>query len=106
CSCWTGAPGPPVQSALRSSAAAVLLVGDVLAPGRLRPVVRGTLGDGQVGHEVVPGGAVPVPLVRRGQDDLARADLGGLAATGLDEPPALEHVEGLPDRVRMPGRAR
>ena len=91
------------------SAAAVFLVRDVLAPVRLWPVVRRAFGDGQVGHEVIRGGAVPVPFVGRGQDDVAGADLGDLAAAGLDAPPALEDVEGLADGVGVPrgaGRRR
>src|SRR3954465_10102143 len=87
-----------------SGPALVLVVGDVVAPGRLRPrVVRGdALGDGQVGHVVLGGRAVPVPLARRRADDVARPDLGNRAAPGLDAPPALGDVQGLPDGVRVP----
>jgi hypothetical protein len=54
---------------------------------------------------VVGGGAVPVPLVGRGVDGLAGADLGHLSTAGLDQPDALDDVEGLPDRVGVPGGA-
>src|SRR5947209_19909962 len=82
---------PGVRVCTRTSPALVLVVGDVVAPGRLRPrVVRGdALGDGQVGHVVRGSGAVPVPLARRRADDVARPDLGNRAAPGLDASPAL-----------------
>jgi hypothetical protein len=62
-------------------------------------------GDGQVGHEVLGGGAVPVLLVGRRVDDVARADLGDLAAAGLHQTLSVGDVEGLADGVGVPGGA-
>ncbi len=57
---------------------------------------------GDVGHEVVGGGAVPVPLAGRGVDGVARADLGDLAAAGLDQAAAFGDMQRLPYGVRVP----
>lgn len=64
--------GSAVVRALRPST--VLVVGDVITPGGR------TLGDGDVGHEVVVGGAMPVVLTVRGDVDVAGADLDDLLA--------------------------
>ncbi len=64
-----------------ASALVVVLVGDVLAPAGLGSFVAGDgFDDGQVGHEVVGCGAVPVPFAGRGADDVAGADFLDLAA--------------------------
>src|SRR2546426_12273962 len=83
---------------LRGRTAVVLGVGDVLAP------VGVALGHGEVGHEVIGGGAVPVPLGGR-VDDVAGADGDDGLATGLDESFALGDVEGLSEAVGVPGGA-
>jgi hypothetical protein len=64
------AASQPARCCIRTSPALVLVVGDVLAPVRLRPPAAGGLGDGQMGHEVVRRGAVPVPLAGRRANDL------------------------------------
>src|SRR5262245_46537039 len=98
-SCEAAAPG----ASGGSSAVGVLVVGDVLPPVQFGALVSGDgLGDGQVGHEVAGRGAVPVPLICRRVDDVAGADLGDVAAAGLDEPSPLGDVQGLPDSVGMP----
>ena len=51
---------------------------------------------------MIRGGAVPVPLARRGVDGVAGPDLGDLAAAGLDQPDSLGDVQGLPAGVRVP----
>src|SRR5436190_953396 len=82
---------------------AVLLVRDVLAPGHgTARVVR--LLDGDVGHEVVRGRAVPVVLARLEEDAVAGADNLDLAATALTEPDAIGDVDVLAERMLMPGR--
>ena len=63
----------------------VLGVGDVICPVRFGAFNSGRFGDGQVSHEVVGCGAVPVPLLRRGVDDVSGPDLLDLAAAGLHE---------------------
>jgi hypothetical protein len=73
---------------------------DVFAP------LGGAFGDGEVGHEVVGGGAVPVPLVGGRAHDLAGVDGDDGLATGLNESFALGHVEGLSVAVGMPGGVR
>ena len=64
--------GYAVVRVLRPST--VLGVGDVVTPGGR------TLGDGDVGHEVVVGGTMPVVLTVRGEVDVAGADLDDLLA--------------------------
>src|SRR5215211_7082708 len=104
-----GQPGtgsvPLHSSRLLWSAVVVLVVGDVLAPVRLGPLVTGSLGDGQMGHVVVGGGTVPVPLVGGRGDDVTGPDLLDGAAAGLHQPLAVGDVQGLADGVRMPGGA-
>ena len=87
-------------------AEAVLLVGDVVAPGGLRPfgAFADSVPHGQVSHEVVGGGAVPVPLVGRRVDRLACADLDDVAAAGLDKADAVDDVQRLADGVGVPCR--
>jgi len=71
-------------------------------------VARGgrTLGDGEVSHELVMGGSVPVLLAVRRPMDVAWADLDDVLAPGLHEADTVDHVEGLAPVVRVPGRAR
>ena len=58
--------------------AMVFGVGDVRSP------VRGALGDGQVGHEVIGSGAVPVLFAVGREDDIAWAEFDDLLSAGLD----------------------
>src|SRR5215208_45357 len=81
---------------------AVLLVGDVFAPGDGAAGVVGLL-HRYVGHEAVRGGAVPVVLSGIEVDAVARADDLDGAAAALAEPHALGDVDGLPKRVGVPG---
>src|SRR6266704_4460818 len=78
---------------------AFVLRGDVVTPFGV------ALGQGQVGHEVVRGGAVPVPLVPGDIDDVAGTDPDDGSAAGLDQSFAFGDVERLGDRVRVPGGA-
>src|ERR1700677_2416257 len=82
----------------------VLRVGHVGTPpmGRL---VRGALAHGDVAHEMLRGGAVPVLFVRRRVDDVARTDLVTILPAALNQADALRDVEGLPETVGVPGRA-
>src|SRR3954467_11759649 len=84
----------------RGSGGAVLLVADVLAPrdGAARLVV---LLHGDVGHEAVGGGAVPVVLTGLEEHAVARADDLDRAALALAEADALRD-EG---RLARGGRA-
>src|SRR3954469_13948495 len=79
--------------------APVVGVGDVIAPGGR------AAGDGEVGHEVVVAGAVPVLLRVVGVVDVAGAELDDVVAAPLDEPAAFGHVEGLSTVVGVPGGA-
>src|SRR5215469_514011 len=82
----------------------VLLTGDVLEPGG--PVVlSGALVQGDVDHEAVRGGPVPVLLAWRGVDDLPRAGGDDVAVAGADQCGALGYIKGLADGVGVPGRA-
>ena len=89
----------------------VFLIGDEDAPLGLRAMgLAEAFPHGDVGHEVVGGGAVPVPLAGRGVDGVARADLGDLAAAGLDQSAASVTCNVCPTAfechaVRAPGEA-
>jgi len=85
----------------------IFLVGDVLAPVWFRLLVAGNgLGNGQMRHEVVGCGAMPMPLIGRRVDNVACADLDDLTTPGLDEALSLGDIEGLADRVGVPSRPR
>ena len=62
-------------------------------------------GEGQVGHDAVGCGAVPVPFAAVDVDDVTGADPGDGFAAGLDQSLAFGDVKGLGDRVRVPGGA-
>src|SRR5947208_1720999 len=72
----------------------VLLVGDVLTPRDGAAFVVDLL-HGDVGHEPVGGGAVPVILARLEVHAVARADDLGRAAAALAAPDAFVDVDGL-----------
>jgi hypothetical protein len=93
------------HSAADSRRGAVLLVGDMLAPGRAGAVV-GDLDDCEMGHEAGRRGAVPVILAGLEEHPVAGADHLDRAAAPLREADALEDVDGLAVRVRVPGRPR
>src|SRR6476619_2639697 len=66
--------------------AAVLGVGDVLAPVGLGPLpVRDAFRDGEVRHEVIGRGAVPMPLVAWRLDHVAGANRDDVAAARLND---------------------
>src|SRR6478752_1437334 len=95
-------PSPePRPQRFGGSAGGVLLVGDVLAPGHHHAVLVGLL-DGDVGHEPIGGGAVPVLLVRLDEHDVARADLLHGAAAAADIADAVGDVQRLAPRVGVP----
>jgi hypothetical protein len=88
-----------------SWASAVLVVGDEVAPLALGPGFGG-VPDRQMRHEVVGGGAVPVPLLRWGVDGISGAHHDDLAAAGLDQSDAFSDVQCLSDGVAVPRRTR
>jgi len=61
---------------------------------------------GEVGHESGRRRPVPVLLARLEEHAVAGTDHLGLTAAPLGEADALEDVDRLPVRVRVPGRAR
>ena len=71
--------------------------GDVLAPFGV------AFADGEVGHEMVGGGAVPVPFAAGGVDGVASSDGGDGFSPGLDAAFAFGDVHGLGDGVAVPG---
>jgi hypothetical protein len=85
--------------------AVVLLVGDVLAPVDGAAGVVGFL-HGDVGHEALGSGAVPVLLAGLEVDAIAGCDDLDGAAFALAEADALGDVDRLPEGVGVPGRAR
>ena len=85
-----------------------VFVDDVVAPlgfGPLLPLGEG-LGHREVGHEVLGGGSVPVPFIRRGVDGVPGTDLGEGVVPGLHVSTAVRDVQRLPVRVAMPGGVR
>src|SRR5664280_373884 len=68
--------------------------------------LRGRLPDGEVRHEPIGRGAVPVPLAGRRVDRVAGPDLDDLAAPGLNPADPLRDVDGLADGVGVPRIAR
>src|SRR3954449_2106680 len=83
--------------------ARVLLVGDVFSPGD-RAAGLVVLLHGDVRHEAVRGGAVPVVLARLEEHAVAGADLLDRAALAPAEADALGDEERLPVRMGVPGR--
>jgi hypothetical protein len=92
---------PELTLSCRSGSRPVLLVGDVDSPRRAVPF-RVDLEHGEVGHEPVRRGAVPVLLARLEVHPIAGADHFDRAAAPLREPDALEDVDRLAVRVRVP----
>jgi hypothetical protein len=80
----------------------VLLIGDLLPPGRLRAAVAAVLHQGEVLHESVGGGAVPVLLPRWGVDRVAGAGLDDRAVPAADQGDAGDDVQGLAQGVGVP----
>jgi hypothetical protein len=68
--------------------------------------VGSAFGDGQVRHEVIGSGAVPVFFAVGCEDDVAGVELSDLLSAGLNEAAAFGDVQGLPAVVGMPGGAR
>src|SRR4051794_41099714 len=87
---------------VRAGSGAVLLVGDVVEPGDDLAVGVGLL-DGDVRHEPVGGGAVPVLLARLDVDDVTGADLLHVAASAGDVADAVGDVERLSAGMGVPG---
>src|SRR3954466_6886536 len=82
------------------SAGGVFVVGEVVAPHGV------AFGDGDVGHEVGGGAAVPVLLAAGDADDVAGTDGDERSAAGLDVADAFGDVQGLADGVVVPGGVR
>src|SRR3954453_15788769 len=104
CSSFSGAGGSGVGS-VGGRGGGVLLVGDGGPP--VHDVVVGVgLVDGQVDHEPIGGGAVPVLLVGLEQDAVTGADDLDRAAPALAQAYALGDEDGLAQRVAGPVGAR
>src|SRR5918993_1942274 len=82
----------------------VLLVADLLAPMGDGVLVV-DLVDGDVDHQPVRGGAVPVPLVGLDVDAIAGADDFDRSTPTLTQPDALGDEEALPKGVAVAGGA-
>src|SRR2546426_564266 len=76
----------------------VLDVGEVFAPYGV------ALGEGEVCHEVVGGGAVPVFFARGDADDVTGTDTNERPTARLYESVAFGDEQRLPERVVMPRR--
>src|SRR5690242_11492603 len=86
----------------RDGRGGVLLVGDVLAPGD-RAAGLVDLLDGDVDHEAVRGGAVPVVLTGLEEDAVAGPDDLDGAALALAQADALRDEDRLAVGVGVPG---
>src|SRR5215470_7794575 len=82
----------------------ILRVGHVLEPGDRLAVEH--LLHGDVHHAGVGAGAVPVLLARRNPYRVAGADFAHRPALGLHPSDAEDDVQGLAERMRVPGGAR
>src|SRR6266516_6780349 len=82
----------------------VLLVGDVFAPGDWAAVLVGLL-HGDVSHEAVGRGAVPVVFAWLEEHAVAGADLLDRIPLALAAADALGDVDGLAKGVGVPGGA-
>ena len=83
---------------------ALLAFGDRLGPSGLRCVAAVAVHQGQMGHETVGSGAVPVLFTRRGVERVAGVGLEEGAVAAADQGDAVEDVQGLPQAVRVPVR--
>ena len=95
---------PPTGPLDQRSSFPVLLVGHLLHPGHVSAVER--LLHGEMRHRHVGRGAVPVLLARREEHRVAGAHLLDRSAPGLHAALALRDVDGLAERMRVPGGAR
>src|SRR5215469_13289379 len=82
----------------------ILLIGYLLHP--IHKLAVECLLDGDVSHACGGRCAVPVAMIRRTPDDIARADLRDRASFTLRPAAAGGDNERLAERVRMPGGAR
>jgi hypothetical protein len=85
---------------VRAGASLTLIFGLVLAVilgiGDVRPPAGRAFGDGQVRHELVRAGAMPVLLAVGCEDDVAGTELGDLLSADLDQAAAFGDVQGCP----------
>lgn len=79
----------------------VLVVGDGFEPGGA-VVVSGAFEQGEMGHEVAVGGAVPMVFSGRGVDGVACAHANDGAVAGDHEPDSVGNVQGLAEVVGVP----
>src|SRR5258706_7316540 len=82
----------------------IVLVGHLLHPGDVLSIERFLNGD--VGHGCRRGGAVPMPVVGRAPDDVARPDLDSFLAFAPGPADAGRDDQRLPERMAMPCGAR
>ena len=93
------------RSALDRRSCVVVLVRDVVAPGRHVALVVGDQ-HRDVSHEAIRRGPVPVLLARLEEDTITRADDLDRAAPALGKTDPLEDIDGLPVRMLVPCRSR
>jgi hypothetical protein len=83
-----------------------ILLALVLDVGHMRPPMGSALSDGQVRHEVIGRGAVPVFLVVGCEDDIAGIKFDDVLPAHLDQAMAFGDIQGLPAVMGMPRAAR
>lgn len=82
----------------------VFFVSDVLTPIRARAVLVG-FDDGEVGHEIVGCGTVPMVFAWIEKDTIAGTDLLDRATATLSPADAFRHEQALPMGMGVPGGA-
>src|SRR4051794_33556018 len=102
---WLG-PGvvrpPSAWAGLLLVRVVVLLAGNGFEPGGGVAAVGPRFEHGEVAHERVGRGAVPVLLAGRADDGVAGPDAQDGAVTGADEADTVGDVQGLADGVGVP----
>jgi len=101
----TGAKSRNAQAA-RSLTLELLALREIFGVGDMRSPVGSTFRDGQMSHEVIRTGAVPVFFSVRRVDHITWVECDRRFTTCLDKPPALSDVKGLPAVMGVPSATR
>jgi hypothetical protein len=98
--------GDPAQRWLVTPSLRWLFLAAVFGVGDVRSPVGSAFGDGEVGHEVIRCGAMPVLFAVGREDDISGVEFDDLLPVHLNEAVAFGDVQGLPAFVGVPGTSR
>ena len=84
----------------------LLALREIFGVGDMRSPVGSTFRDGQMSHEVIRTGAVPVFFSVRRVDHITWLECDHRFTTCLDKPPALSDIKGLPAVMGVPSATR